>query len=76
MISLYCPHYDCDLPSDLLYLGDSNIVELPSFSPVTSCSVKPHPVSGLRYAVTGIVDGEIMVCGGQCDHLFNTSLYN
>ena len=53
------------LSADLLYLGNSLTVELPSFSPYTSCSVKEYPLAGLSYAVSAIVGGEVMVCGGQ-----------
>jgi len=49
---------------DLLYFGDT-IVELPSFEPFTKCKVAPHPVKDLGVAVTGLLDGKVITCGGK-----------
>ena len=49
---------------DLLYFGDT-IVELPSFEPFTKCKVAPHPVKDLGVAVTGLLDGKVITCGGE-----------
>ena len=53
---------------DLLYLG-SKTVELPSFSPLPGCTAPPHPVQGLRRAVTAVVEGRVITCGGELDIL-------
>ena len=63
------------LSADLLYLGNSLTVELPSFSPYTSCSVQEYPLAGLSYAVSAIVGGEVMVCGGQYGYIIDTFVY-
>jgi len=49
-----------------LYLGDTRLVEVPSFQPVESCSIPPIPTSRFQLyeAVSGIVHGKILVCGG------------
>ena len=41
------------------------MAELPSFTVKSDCDVPPHPLEGLKYAVTGIVDGKVMTCGGE-----------
>ena len=50
---------------DLIFLGGETIAELPSFTVKSDCDVPPHPVEGLEDAVTGIVDGKVMTCGGE-----------
>ena len=50
---------------DHLFLGNSKVVKLPDFSPVSECEVPAYPVAGVKYAVTGIVNGSVMKCGGQ-----------
>ena len=47
-----------------MYLGHYGAFKLPSFTPASNCSIPKHPVKRLRYAVTGIVNGKIMSCGG------------
>ena len=47
---------------DLLYLGDSALLELPGFTPGPAlCNIAPFPVLGIQYAVSGLN----MVCGGR-----------
>jgi len=56
----------CATPSsstDLLYLDSTIIVELPSFTPVTSCPVDSYPVSASG-AVTDVLNKRVLVCGG------------
>ena len=31
---------------------------------LSNCSIPLHPVEGLQAAVTGLVDGDIITCGG------------
>ena len=50
---------------DLILLGGETIAELPSFTVKSDCDVPPHPLEGLEYAVTGIVEGKVMTCGGE-----------
>ena len=33
-------------------------------------TVPDYPERGMRHGVSGIVDGQVMVCGGQFQHLF------
>ena len=40
------------------------IVELPSFTPLTSCPVESHPVP-VVYAVTAVLNNGLLVCGGK-----------
>ena len=49
----------------LLFVGPGKILQVPSFTLATGCSVPSYPISGLRYAVTGVVDNKIMTCGGK-----------
>jgi len=48
---------------DLLYFGNK-IVELPSFERFTKCKVAPHPIEELHIAVTGLLNGKVVTCGG------------
>ena len=48
---------------DLLYFGNK-IVELPSFERFTKCKVAPHPIEELGIAVTGLLNGKVVTCGG------------
>ena len=48
-----------------MYLGDTNMVEVPSFHPVYDCPVPPYPLAGVNGAVSGIVTGKIIICGGK-----------
>jgi len=51
-------------PEDILYLG-SEFFGLPSFKPLPNCSAPSHPLhDSLKHAVTGVVDGKILTCGG------------
>eukprot|EP00092_Neocalanus_flemingeri_P004950 GFUD01005323.1.p1 GENE.GFUD01005323.1~~GFUD01005323.1.p1 ORF type:complete len:601 (+),score=163.41 GFUD01005323.1:149-1951(+) len=73
------------LSPDLLFLADRT-VQLPNFLTGTSCSLPPYPLTGtkenrtgldFRYAVTGIVSGEVMTCGGHDeDDAYRTSCYS
>ena len=49
---------------DVMFLGENAIVKLPSFRPISNCSFPQHPIQELKYAITGLVDGKIMTCGG------------
>jgi len=49
---------------DLLYLDSTMIVELPSFTPFTSCAVESYPVP-VTYAVTALIEERILICGGS-----------
>jgi len=48
---------------NLLYLDSTMIVELPSFTPLTSCPVESHPVPVID-AVTAFLNTGLLVCGG------------
>merc|ERR1712106_257679 len=48
---------------NLLYLDSTTVVELPSFTPLTSCPVESHPVPVI-WAVTGVLNTGLLVCGG------------
>ena len=69
------------ISDNLLYLG-TKTVQLPSFTPLNTCSPPPHPelygwnfdeyfpvylpdVQELRFAVTGLVRGRVITCGGK-----------
>ena len=52
--------------SDLLYLNSSLILELPSFSP-SNCNVPAHPEGVVQAAISGLVNGNIMICGGEAN---------
>jgi len=54
---------------DLIYLGRAPLFELPTFSPLYDCSIPPHPVEELHDAVTGLVEGKIMTCGGRNNYI-------
>ena len=45
--------------------GVYRLLELPSFQPVLDCSIPPNPAEQLQEAVAGIVNGKIIVCGGN-----------
>ena len=49
--------------SGLLYLG-TKTVQMPNFTVKSNCPTQPYPVAGVAYAVTGIVNGAVMTCGG------------
>merc|ERR1712106_557495 len=51
-------------PTDLLYLDSTMIVELPSFTPFTSCPVDSHPEPVIS-AVTAVLNNRLLVCGGS-----------
>ena len=53
------------IPLDVMYVGGSKAVELPSFTLLSNCSIFNHPEGELYRAVTGMVDGKIMSCGGK-----------
>jgi len=53
-----------DDPPNVMYVG-SKAVELPSFTLLSNCSIFNHPEAELTRAVTGMVDGKIMSCGGS-----------
>jgi len=46
-----------------MYIGKMAL-ELPSFTPLSNCSIPKYPEERLEHAVTGVVDGKIMSCGG------------
>ena len=48
---------------NLIYLSDKEILEVPSFTPST-CKVDPYPEGDLQWAVSGLVNSSLMVCGG------------
>jgi len=50
---------------DLIYLGGGVMRELPTFSPLSNCTVPPYPIEVLKDAVTIVIEGEIMTCGGK-----------
>ena len=51
---------------NLMYLGDTDLVEVPSFQTAPDCPVPPYPVAGVGDAVSGIVNGKVTICGGKC----------
>ena len=51
-------------PTDLLYLDSKMIVELPSFTPFTSCPVDSYPVPASG-AVTDVLNKKVLACGGK-----------
>merc|ERR1712086_864301 len=53
-------------PTDLLYLDSTMIVELPSFTPFTSCPVDSYPVP-VTEAVTAVLNNRLLVCGGSVE---------
>ena len=54
-----------DCPTqDLIFIGDSLVLELPSFAPAI-CNPAPYPEIGIQYAVSGSADGHSIVCGGR-----------
>ena len=58
-----------------LYLSDSHILELPSFT-LANCDIDPYPVEGVHAAISNIVDNRLQVCGGgdaNCYTLNGTS---
>jgi len=65
----------------LLYLG-SKTLQLPSFSPLPGCTAPPHPDANcnVEYAVTGLVGGKVLACGGDsldpwtCHSGFNSAV--
>ena len=63
---------------NILYLSDTKMVMLPSFQAVQGCSVPPYPVTSLRYyAVSGIVNGKLIICGGKLiNNIDNTNNTN
>ena len=46
-----------------MYIGKMAL-ELPSCTPL-NCSIPKYPEERLEQAVTGVVDGKIMSCGGK-----------
>ena len=40
-------------------------LELPSFTQLTNCSIPEYPEDKVAEAVTGVIDGKIMSCGGN-----------
>jgi len=57
-----------DDPPNVMYIGSINIgqmaLELPSFTPLSNCSIPKYPEDKVHEAVTGVIDGKIMSCGG------------
>ena len=58
---------------DLLYLGDQ-IVQLPSFTPLPSCSPPRKPVNPMHdewswMSMSKVVNGEVIACGGEYKYL-------
>jgi len=56
----------CHKDSYYLYLSDTHILQLPSFTKAR-CTIEPYPVTnyyGLSGAVSAIIDGKLHVCGG------------
>merc|ERR1712106_343246 len=56
----------CSKGSYYLYLSDTHVLELPSFTKA-KCHVDPYPVTthwGLSGAVAAILDGKLHICGG------------
>ena len=49
---------------DVLYVGNMAL-ELPSFTTLTNCSIPEYPEDKVAEAVTGVIDGKIMSCGGK-----------
>ena len=52
----------------LLYLDDSILLDMATLS-VSNSSVAPHPEGKLSRTVSGLVDGNIIICGGEAFHL-------
>jgi len=52
-----------DIPN-VMYIGKMAL-ELPSFTPLSNCSIPKYPEDRLEHAVTGVIDGKIMSCGGS-----------
>ena len=49
--------------SGLLYLGTMT-VQMPNFTVKSNCPTQPYPVARVTNAVTGVVNGAVMTCGG------------
>jgi len=49
---------------DLLFISDSDILELPTFTPST-CTIDSYPERGIQYAYSGMVDDRQLICGGR-----------
>ena len=47
-----------------MYIGQQAL-ELPTFAPLSGCSIPEYPEDKIHQAVTGVVDGKIMSCGGN-----------
>lgn len=71
--------YACTSGSScLVFIDRNNILELPSFTPVdyTQCNVPEYPNPD-QTAVSVVVDGHIMTCGGMYkSHLLDHSVLN
>merc|ERR1712106_43173 len=66
LVTLSAAAFRCCCCLDLLYLDSTMIVELPSFTPSTSCRVESHPVP-VTQAVTAVLNNVLHVCGGYAD---------
>ena len=51
--------------SDFLYLSSGAIAEVPSFIVTTNFSIPLYPEGEVTFAVSGIVDQKLFICGGR-----------
>ena len=51
-----------------MYIGQQAL-ELPTFAPLSGCSIPEYPEDKIHQAVTVVVDGKIMSCGGNIELL-------
>ena len=52
-------------PSDLLLVGESLLLDLPSFTP-SLCTTEPYPGGvEVQYSVSGVVGSMVIICGGR-----------
>ena len=51
--------------ADFLYLSSGVIAEVPSFIVTTDFSIPLYPEGEVSFAVSGIVDQKLFICGGR-----------
>ena len=69
-VSKYHHQYLIILILDFLYLHDSLVLELPSFSK-SNCTFPQYPVRA-DFAISGIVNMSITICGGEIQAMISS----